>query len=107
MFLIDGLLQTLWPEEGCSASSYISRYTYNSNPAITIASIDCACHCEHPEGAWQSLQKRRDCGACSESAEGGEESRYSLLRLRLATSLSMTILIAGFGYNIDRRSYEN
>ena len=85
MSLLDGLLQTRWPEKGCSASSYISRYTYNSNPAITIASIDCACHCEHPEGAWQSLQKRRDC----------------------FVSLAMTILIAGFGYNIDRRSYEN
>src|SRR4030067_681974 len=42
---------------------------------------------------WQSLQKRRDCGACSEYSE---ESCSGLLRLRLATSLAMTILIAGF-----------
>ena len=43
---------------------------------------------------WQSLQKRRDCGACSEQSEESP----SLLRLRLATSLAMTILIAGFEY---------
>ena len=43
------------------------------------------------------IEKIQDCGACSESAKGGEESRSGLLRLRLATSLAMTILIAGFG----------
>src|SRR4030066_1655738 len=46
---------------------------------------------------WQSLQKRRDCGACSKYSE---ESCSGLLRLRLATSLAMTLLIAGFGYKI-------
>ena len=76
----------------------------NPNPAITIASIDCVCHCEHPKGAWQSLQKRRDCGACSEYSE---ESRSSLLRLRLATSLAMTILIAGFRNEIASASPRN
>ena len=75
----------------------INKYT---NPVITIANIDCVCHCEHPKGAWQSLQKRRDCGACSERSE---ESRSGLLRLRLATSLAMTILIAGFGKYIFRK----
>ena len=75
-------------------SSFLNLVYSYPNPAITIASIDCVCHCEHPKGAWQSLQKRRDCGACSERSE---ESRSGLLRLRLATSLAMTILIAGFG----------
>src|SRR4030066_643446 len=46
---------------------------------------------------WQSLQKRRDCGAYSEYSE---KSCSGLLRLCLATSLAMTILIAGFGYLI-------
>src|SRR3972149_1282110 len=65
------------------------------NPATTIASIDCVCHCERPRGAWQSLQKRRDCGACSERSE--ESPR--LLQLWFATTPLLAITWLLFLYS--------
>ncbi|MEW6570667.1 MAG: Slp family lipoprotein [Nitrospirota bacterium] len=51
---------------------------FHPNPAITIIKTYLFGHCEHPEDAWQSHYKRRDC----------------------FVSLAMTIFIAGFGFCI-------